>query len=93
VRKVGGYVITPLSATIPRPSSRRGRLWCNQMSTESGEGQIIAQTGSPLYSEGGRADPQLRASSGIPSLTPSHAMRKDSQLILTIPFQQYRIIT
>lgn len=53
----------------------------------------IALTESPhIHSNGGRADSQLRASRGIPSLTPSHAMRKVSQLILTIPFWQYRII-
>jgi len=26
-----GYVVTPRSATIPRPSSKRGRLWLNQV--------------------------------------------------------------
>jgi len=53
----------------------------------------IARTESPLYSEGGRADSQLRTSRGIPPLPPSHAMRKDSRLLLTSPSRQYRIIT
>ena len=35
---IGGDV-TPGSATIPRTSSKRGRLWLNQVSTELGEGQ------------------------------------------------------
>ena len=55
VRKVGRYIVTPLSATIPWP--RSGRLWRNRVSTESGEGQTIARTEFPLYNEGGRADP------------------------------------
>ena len=37
-----GYVITPHSATIPRPSSRRGQLWLNQVSTELWNGRYKA---------------------------------------------------
>ena len=35
-----GCVVTPHLATIPRPSSQRGRLWLNRVSTELGEGQL-----------------------------------------------------
>ena len=34
-----GSVVTRPSAMSPRPSSKRGRLWLNQVSTELGEGQ------------------------------------------------------
>jgi hypothetical protein len=37
-----GGAVTPRSATIPQPSSRRGWLWLNQVSTEWGEGQSHA---------------------------------------------------
>jgi putative transposase len=43
-------VVTPHSATIPRLSSKRGRRWLNQVSTESGEGQ----TSSAIIAEDGR---------------------------------------
>jgi Helix-hairpin-helix domain len=94
VRKVGGYVVTPPSATIPWPSSRPGNSSVTGCQRSRGKISPHSTDGiTSIHSEGGRADPQLRASSGIPSLTPSHAMRKDSQLLLTIPFRQYRIIT
>ena len=39
-RSIIDCVVTSHSATTPRPSSKRGRLWLNRVSMELGEGQI-----------------------------------------------------
>ena len=45
---ITGRAVTRPSAITPRPSTKRGRQWRNQVSTELEEGQYVLSDGPPL---------------------------------------------